>query len=127
MIGGKVLDSSFVAALVRGDLAAGAWMGAARTLNLALYLPALALTEVRAVRPDAGPPLAELLGHPSVVLGELDAAAAAQVDRLLIDARVFDALAGQVVHTARQRGWPALSADPGRLHRVDPTLDVEQT
>jgi hypothetical protein len=32
----------------------------------------LALGEVRAVRPDAGPELAELLGHPSVVLGELD-------------------------------------------------------
>ncbi|HEU0087874.1 MAG TPA: hypothetical protein VFQ77_09510 [Pseudonocardiaceae bacterium] len=100
--------------------------GRSRTLNLALYLPALAVTEFRVVRPDAGSPLAELLGHPSVLVSELDAAAAAQVNRLLLGARVFDALAGQVVYTAKQRGWPALSADPGRLRRVDPTLDIQQ-
>lgn len=125
MIGGKVLDSSFVAALVRGRLAAGAWLEAARTLNLPLYLPSLALTEVRAVRPDSGRQLAELLVHPSIVLGELDAASADQVDQLLDEAAVFDVLAGHVVHVAHQRRWPALSADSGRLTRVDPTLDVE--
>ncbi len=80
---------------------------------------------MRAVRPDAGPELAEVLGHPSVVLGELDAAAAAQVDQLLGAAGVFDALAGHVVHMARQRGWPALTADPGRVHRVAPDLEVD--
>lgn len=125
MIGGKVLDASFVAALVRGSLAAGAWLDTARLVGLALYLPTLALTEVRAVRPDAGPELAELLGHPLVVLGELDAAAAVQVDRLLTDAGVFDALAGHVVYVARQRGWPVLSADPGRLRRVDPAAQLD--
>ena len=78
---------------------------------------------MRAVRPDAGPELAEVLGHPSVVLGELDAAA--QVDQLLGAAGVFDALAGHVVHVARQRGWPALTADPGRLHRVASGLEVD--
>lgn len=35
---------------------------------------------MRAVRPDTEPVLAEFVGHPSVVLGELDASAAAQVD-----------------------------------------------
>ncbi len=126
MIGGKVLDSSFVAALVGGSLAAAAWMDTARALSLPLYLPSLALTEVRAVRPDTGPQLAELLAHPSIVLGELDAGAAAQVDHLLRDADVFDALAGHVVYLARRRGWPALTADPGRLHHVDPTLEVDE-
>ena len=80
---------------------------------------------MRAVRPDAGPELAEVLGHPSVVLGELDAAAAAQVDQLLGAAGVFDALAGHVVHMARQRGWPALTANTGRVHRVAPDLEVD--
>jgi hypothetical protein len=47
-------------------------------MSLPLYLPTLALAEVRAVRSDAGPQLAEVLGHPSVVLGELDAVAAAR-------------------------------------------------
>ncbi len=96
-----------------------------RALSLPLYLPALARAEVLAVRPAASPVLAELLGHPSVVLGELDATAAARVDQLLAAAGVFDALAGHVVHIAHARGWPALTADPGRLHRVDPDLEVD--
>lgn len=122
---GKVLDASALAVFVRGSVAAAAWFATARIMSSPLYLPALALAEVRAVRPDAGPELAEVLGHPAVVLGELDATAAAEVDQLLADAGVFDAMAGHVVHVTRQRGWPALSADPGRLHRVDPAIEVE--
>lgn len=122
---GKVLDASAVAALVRGSVSASAWFATMRTLSLPMYLPALALAEVRVVRPDAGPQLAEVLGHPSVVLGELDAAGAGQVDTMLLDADVFDGCAGHVVYIAQQRGWPALTADPGRLHRVSPDLDVD--
>jgi hypothetical protein len=66
-------------------------------------LPTLALSEVRAVLPDAAPLLADLLSHPSVVLGEIDAATAYQVDQLLLAADVFDALAAHVVYVARQR------------------------
>jgi predicted nucleic acid-binding protein len=73
VIGGKVLDASALAALVRGRLSAIAWFATAKSVGLTFYLPSLALAEVRAVRPDAGPQLAEVLGHPSVVLGELDA------------------------------------------------------
>lgn len=71
MIGGKVLDASALAALVRGHLSVVAWFAVAETTGLVLYVPSLALTEVRAVRPDAGAQLAELLGHASVILGEL--------------------------------------------------------
>lgn len=85
----------------------------------------LALAEVRAVRLDAASLLADLLSHPSVVLGELDAATADQVDQLLLAADVFDALAAHVVYVARQRGWPALTAGPGRLQRVNPDVDVD--
>ena len=125
MIGGKVVDASALAALVRGRLAAVAWFATAKTTGLTLYLPALALAEVRAVRPDAGSELAEALGHPSVVLGELDAVGAREVDQLLLAADVFDGCAGHVVHVARTRGWPALSADPGRLRRIDPAVQLD--
>jgi predicted nucleic acid-binding protein len=125
VIGGKVLDASFVAALVRGSLAAGAWLDTARLVGLALYLPTLVLAEVRAVCPDAGGELAELLGHPGVILGELDATAAAQVEQLLTEAGAFDALAGHIIHIARTRGWPVLTADPSRLRRIAPDLDLE--
>jgi hypothetical protein len=106
-------------------LSAVAWFATAETAGLALYLPTLALAEVRAVRPDAAEELAEVLGHSMIVLGELDAANARQVDRLLTDAGVFDAMAGHVVHVAQQRGWPALSADPGRLRRIDPDIEID--
>lgn len=102
-----------------------AWFDTAWALSLPLYIPTLALTEVRAVRPDASSQLAEILGHPSVVLGELDAATADQVDQLLLAADVFDGCAGHVVHIARTRGWPALSADPGRLRRVDREVQLD--
>ena len=125
MIGGKVVDASALAALIRGRLSAVAWFATAETAGLALYLPTLALAEVRAVRPDAAEELAEVLGHSMIVLGELDAANARQVDRLLTDVGVFDAMAGHVVHVARQRGWPALSADPGRLRRIDPDIEID--
>ena len=125
MIGGKVLDASALAALVRGRVSAAAWFSTARTLSLPLYLPTLALAEVRAVRPDAGAQLAEVVGHPSVVLGELDAVGAGEVDQLLMQADVFDGCAGHVVYVARSRGWPVLTADPGRLRRVDAALELE--
>ena len=103
MIGGKVLDASALAAPVRGRVSAAAWFSTARTLSLPLYLPTLALAEVRAVRPDAGAQLAEVVGHPSVVLGELDAVGAGEVDQLLMQADIFDGCAGHVVHVARTR------------------------
>jgi predicted nucleic acid-binding protein len=125
VVGGKVVDASALAALVRGRLSALAWFATVKITGLTLYLPALALAEVRAVRPDAGSQLAEALGHPSVVLGDLDAADAREVDQLLLAADVFDGCAGHVVHVARMRGWPAISADPGRLRRIDPDLSID--
>ncbi len=125
MIGGKVLDASALGALARRRVSALVWFDIAPTLGLTLYLPSLALAEVRAVRPDAAPLLADLLTHPSVIVGELDATAARQVDQLLLDADVFDSCAGHVVHVARTRGWPALSTDPGRLRRMDPDVQID--
>jgi hypothetical protein len=58
VIGGKVLDASALAALARRRVSALVWFDIAPTLGLALYLPSLALAEVRAVRPDAAPLLA---------------------------------------------------------------------
>jgi hypothetical protein len=50
VIGGKVLDASALAALARRRPAALAWFNTARLVGIALYLPTLALAEVRAVR-----------------------------------------------------------------------------
>lgn len=125
MIGGKVLDASAIAAYARNDLAAVTWIDVARTMNFALYILALAFDEVRAVMPRAASALADLLDHPMVLVHPLTAAAADQLERRLFDAGVLDGMAGHVVHACSERGWPALSADAGRLLRVDSTLEID--
>jgi hypothetical protein len=124
VIGGKVVDASALAALVRGRLSAVAWFATAKITGLTLYLPALALAEVRAVRPDAGSELAEALGHPSVVLGDLDAAGAARSTSCLAPP-MSSTGAPAMSCIARTRGWPVLTADPGRLRRVDLAVQLD--
>ena len=124
-IGGKVLDASALAALARGRLSALTWLAVAETHGIVLLLPTLALTEVRALLPDTGPLLAELLEHPCVVLAELDASTGRAVETILEAAGTFDVLAGQVVHLAQQRGWPALTDAPDRLRRLAPDLEID--
>lgn len=54
MIGGKVLDSSALAAYVRGSsIALLAWLATAQDQGSVLYVPSLALDEVHHVYPDA--------------------------------------------------------------------------
>ncbi|MGH4021411.1 MAG: hypothetical protein ACRDT0_19710 [Pseudonocardiaceae bacterium] len=64
MIGGKVLDASALAALARRRYLALVWFDIASAPGLTLYVPSLALTEVRVVRPDSAPLLADVLSAP---------------------------------------------------------------
>lgn len=64
----------------------------------------------------------DLVDHPSVIVRDLTGPDAAVVDDLLSRAGTFDALAGHVAHISRTRGWPALTAAPDRLRRIDPDL-----
>ncbi len=68
--------------------------------------------------------VAVLLDHPSVIHSELSSAEALKVIGLLDESRAWDGIAGQVVLAARQRGWPVLTTDPGRLQRIAPDLAV---
>jgi hypothetical protein len=86
---------------------------------LTFLLPELAVTETRTLRPHAGIAVEELVTHPHVVLTQMSSTDAAGVEELLATSRTFDVMAGWVVHLCRQRGWNALTTDPGRLHRID--------
>lgn len=44
---------------------------------------------------------------------------------MLDKARMWDAIAGHVILVARRRGWPVLTADPDRLRRIAPDVDVD--
>lgn len=125
MIGGKVLDSSALAAHVRGSVAMGAWLEASRASGLVLFVPLLAFSETRVVFPGALGLLGEVVRSPQAVLRELSPDEAPGVARLLGEAGVWDVCAGHVVWVARRRGWPVITADPGRLTRVAPDLDLD--
>jgi hypothetical protein len=100
-------------------------LGAARVRGLTYLLPSLAITEVQVLRPDTGALLDDLAAHPHIIVGRLTTTDAAAIERLLQATNTFDVLAGWIVHTCHQRGWPALSADPERLRRLDPTLQID--
>lgn len=122
---GKVLDASALAAWAFGHLGMQAWFGIAWELQLSFYLPAFARSEAMLLHPATEPLIETLARAPYVVLAELEPADAAAIDSRQQAAGVFDPLASWVVHTCHQRGWPAISADPGRLRRLDPTLPID--
>lgn len=125
LVGGKVLDASAVAAWTSGRLAIQSWVTVAADLGLTLYVPSLACTEVETLRPAAAVLLADLTSSPHVVVGRLEPDDASAVEDLLAQVGTFDVMAAWVVHVCRQRAWPVLSADPGRLYRIDPDVSVD--
>jgi hypothetical protein len=94
-------------------------------LGLTFLLPELAVTETRTLRPHADAMVEELVTHPHIVLTPMSSADAAGVEELLAASRTFDVMAGWVVYLCRQRGWNALTTDPGRLQRIDPQISIE--
>lgn len=126
---GHVIDSSGLDAILDPSRTANVWLITAREASTPLYLPSLALTEVRALRtpnatPEALTELYELLEHPSIVRRDLDPPTATEVAALLERTNTFDVGAGHACVIARQRGWPVITSDVGRLRRVDPGVDV---
>ncbi len=121
---GKVLDASAVAAWASGHVGMQTWFGIAWELQLSFYLPAFARNEAMLLHPSTEPLIETLARAPYVVLADLGPAEAAAVDTCQQAAGVFDPLAW-VVHACHQRGWPAVSADPGRLRRIDPDLPID--
>jgi len=83
------------------------WLAVANELSLVLYVPALAMAEVRAVYPDADAVLSRLLAHPSVIHADLSRARARQVARLLVaESQAWDGTAGHVIVVAREASLP---------------------
>jgi len=102
-----------------------AWVGVARTRGLTLLLPTLARVEILTLRPEAAGLVNELTAHPHVLITELSRSDRDAIEARLVATGTCDVLATWVVHASHQRGWPALSADPGRLRRVDHTVEID--
>jgi hypothetical protein len=122
-----VLDASALMAWTHGSLAMATWVEIAFGLGLTLLVPSPARHEVLVARPGHADLVEVLLSRHSVVVlenpnqGQLDA-----MGELFVRSGVFDPLASWVAELCRERGWPALSSDPGRLARVDATLSIDR-
>ena len=100
-------------------------MGVARTRGLTLLMPALARVEILSLRPGVAELVNQLAAHPHVLVTELTDSGRSAVEFLLSTTGTCDVLAAWVIRACQQGGWAALTADPGRLRRLDPKVDID--
>ncbi|GEL18637.1 type II toxin-antitoxin system VapC family toxin [Pseudonocardia asaccharolytica] len=128
MIGGRVLDASALAAFATGrPVYVRALVWAAVEENLVIAIPSAALGRAWALlAPEHHPALQVLLGLPITVIDELGPAAAQESGLLMAASGHDDIVAGQVAASARRRGWPAVTGDPGALRKLDGAVVIEE-
>ncbi|RZT84180.1 hypothetical protein EV383_1016 [Pseudonocardia sediminis] len=128
MIGGRVLDSSALAAFATGrPVYVRALVWAAVEQNIVLAIPSAALGRAWSVlEPEHHAALQVLLGLPNTVIHELDPTTAQEAGLLMAASGQDDIVTGQVVSTARRRGWPAVTGDPGALRKLDAAVSIEE-
>jgi hypothetical protein len=92
-----------------------------------LAVPSAALGRAWAlVEPEHHDALRVLLGLPNTVIDELSPASAHESGLLLAASGQDDIAAGQVAASARRRGWPAVTGEPGSLRKIDITVAIEE-
>jgi len=130
VIGGRVLDSSALTDAVTGKTVyTRALVQTAVEHGIILAVPAAALMATWATVPASERPLLDLvLDTPVTVVDPLDATTARDAGVILAGGRSSgrpDLAAGQVVLSARRRGWPVVTADPRPLRAIDLGIEIE--
>ncbi len=123
MIGGRVFDTSAIVDFVTGRTRyAEAVVWASVEQQIVVLIPVLALTAALAQIPSRRRDVAEaLLSLPVTVVADLTRASAPKIAAALrpVGSGASAVLtAGQVVHCARDRAWPILTADPTPLRAL---------
>jgi hypothetical protein len=128
MIGGRVLDATALAAFAIGrPVYVRALVWAAVEENIVLAVPSAALGRAWSLlEPEHHPALQVLLDLPITVIDELGPATAQESGLLLAESGHHDIVAGQVAASARRRGWPAVTGEPGTLRKIDTTVTIEE-
>jgi len=128
MIGGRVLDATALAAFATGrPVYMRALVWAAVEANIVLAVPSAALGRAWAlVEPEHHDALRVLLDLPNTVIDELTPASAHDSGLLLAAAGHSDIAAAQVASSARRRGWPAVTGEPGTLRKLDTAVLIEE-
>ena len=128
MIGGRVLDATALAAFAIGrPVYVRALVWAAVEENIVLAVPSAALGRAWALLdPEHHPALQVLLDLPNTVIDELGSISAHESGLLMAASGQDDIVAGQVAASAKRRGWPAVTGDPGALRKLDSTVTIEE-
>jgi hypothetical protein len=128
VIGGRVLDSTALAAFAIGrPVYMRALVWAAVEANIVLAVPSAALGRAWGlVEQDHHDALRVLLDLPNTVIDELSTASAMESGLLLAASGLDDIVAGQVAASARRRGWPAVTGEPGTLRKMDTRVTIEE-
>jgi hypothetical protein len=126
---GRILDATALADAATGrTLYARALIRTAVEHNITLAIPTTALLAAWADIPTGDRPFLDLaLELPVAVLDVLDADAARDSGLLLADADRSSGLdSAHTALSARRRQWAVVTSQPGRLHAIDPDLEIEQ-
>ena len=128
VIGGRVLDRTALAAFAVGrPVYMRALVWAAVEANIVLAVPSAALGRAWGlVEQDHHDALRVLLDLPNTVIDELTPASAREAGLLLAAAGQDDIAAAQVAFSARRRGWPAVTGEPGTLRKLDTAVLIEE-
>jgi hypothetical protein len=128
MIGGRVLDATALAAFAIGrPVYVRALVWAAVEENIVLAVPSAALGRAWALLdPEHHPALQVRLDLPNTVIDELGSISAHESGLLMAASGQDDIVAGQVAASAKRRGWPAVTGDPGALRKLDTTVTIEE-
>jgi hypothetical protein len=128
VIGGRVLDSTALAAFAIGrPVYMRALVWAAVEANIVLAVPSAALGRAWGlVEQDHHDALRVLLDLPNTVIDELTPASAREAGLLLAAAGQDDIAAAPAASSARRRGWPAVTGEPGALRKLDTAVQIEE-
>jgi len=128
MIGGRVLDSTALAAFATGrPVYMRALVWAAVEEHIVLAVPSTAPGRAWSLlEPDHHAALQVLLELPSTVIDELGTASAQESGLLMALSGGDEIVAGQVAASAKRRGWPAVTGDRGALRKLDTQVAIEE-
>jgi hypothetical protein len=120
---GVTLDAGGLIALDRDDRRVIVLLARARQTGAPVTVPASALAQ--AIRkPEHQARLSRLVRQPTTQVANLDRVDATSVGRLLAASGTSDIADAHVVICARRAGQPVVTADPGDLSRLDPSLTL---
>ncbi|WP_049580897.1 hypothetical protein [Streptomyces sp. SBT349] len=125
-IGGRILDTSALAAAARGDLFMRALLTTAHEHVIPLLAPATCVADASAdLQPFGRDALTAIMRFPLVAFSPLEESHAIGSGILRSAHRPAPTTHGHVAYLAAARQWPVITSDPGPLRTLYPAVMIE--